>query len=132
MLRALFALTIVDGDLHLKNLAVLRIAQPRSDRFSSVRLASAYDKLKTRIFPGMEHDAMALTLNGKRNRLSRRSGSAPASMGLTRAAASDAVDKPRVALRRHLAEVSAAGPSVIRAQDEWWRRLADPARWGAS
>src|SRR5690606_24653037 len=67
LLRALFAWLIADGDLHLKNLAVLRIAPSGSDHFSSVRLAPAYDTVTTRIFPGLEHDAMALTINGKRN-----------------------------------------------------------------
>ena len=129
LLRALFAWIIADGDLHLKNIAVLRIAQPGSDHFSSVRLAPAYDMVTTRIFPGLEHDAMALTLNGKRNRLNRQDfGRAAATMDLPRSAASEAVDELCAALRRHLAEVSAADPSVIRAQGEWRSRLDDLAR----
>ncbi|MFS8115044.1 hypothetical protein QD460_25215 [Rhizobium jaguaris] len=35
--RALFAWFIADGDMHLKNLALLKIAEPRSHRFTSVQ-----------------------------------------------------------------------------------------------
>jgi serine/threonine-protein kinase HipA len=68
-LRALFAWLIADGDMHLKNLALLKIAEPASDRFGSVRLAPVYDAVTTIIVPGLEHDRMALKLNGKDSRL---------------------------------------------------------------
>ena len=129
LLRALFAWLIADGDLHLKNLAVLRIAPPGSNHFSSARLAPAYDTVTTRIFPGLEHDAMALTLNGKRNRLNREDfGRAAATMDLPRTAASDAVDELCRALRRHLAASITDNPSVIQAQAEWRNRLDDFCR----
>lgn len=68
-LRALFAWLIADGDLHLKNLALLKIAQAGDDRFTSVRLAPVYDAVTTRVFPGFGQDRMALRLAGKDDRL---------------------------------------------------------------
>lgn len=69
--RALFAWLIGDGDMHLKNLALLKIAEPGNRRFSSVRIAPLYDAVTTRVFPGLKHDHMALKLNGKDDRLRR-------------------------------------------------------------
>ncbi|MDO8273519.1 MAG: HipA domain-containing protein [Gammaproteobacteria bacterium] len=69
--RALFAWLIADGDMHLKNLALLKTAYAGESKFSEVRLAPVYDTLTTRVFPGLEHDRMALTLNGKDERLKR-------------------------------------------------------------
>lgn len=68
-LRALFAWLIADGDMHLKNLALLKVAEGGSNRFDSVRLAPVYDAVTTIIVPGLEHDRMALMLNGKDSRL---------------------------------------------------------------
>jgi serine/threonine-protein kinase HipA len=102
-----------DADAVILNHAIL-IAPPGSNQFSSVRLAPAYDTVTTRIFPGLEHDAMALTLNGKRNRLNRQDfGRAAAIMDLPRAAASQAVDEVCAALRRHLAAFMTDNPYVI-------------------
>ena len=70
--RALFAWLIADGDMHLKNVAVLKIAGPAGRNFESVRVAPLYDVLTTRIFPGLEHDHMALKLAGKDDRLDLR------------------------------------------------------------
>ncbi len=67
--RALFAWLIADGDMHLKNLAVLRTATPGERSFLSVRLAPVYDTLTTRVFPLLAQDRMALKLNGKDDRL---------------------------------------------------------------
>lgn len=67
--RALFTWLIADGDMHLKNVAILKIAQPRSRLFESVRMAPLYDTLTTRVFPGLQHDHMALKLAGKDDRL---------------------------------------------------------------
>ncbi|HUG26147.1 type II toxin-antitoxin system HipA family toxin [Piscinibacter sp.] len=69
--RALFAWLIADGDMHLKNMAVLKTATPGESVFRSVRLAPLYDTVTTRVFPGLEHDRMALKLNGKDERLRR-------------------------------------------------------------
>jgi serine/threonine-protein kinase HipA len=67
--RALFAWLIADGDMHLKNLAVLRTATPGERSFLSVRLAPVYDTLTTRVFPVLAQDRMALKLNGKDDHL---------------------------------------------------------------
>jgi len=70
--RALFAWLIADGDMHLKNLAVLKTAIPGARRFATVRFAPLYDAVTTRVFPGLASDRMALKLNGKDDRLTRQ------------------------------------------------------------
>ena len=70
--RALFAWFIADGDMHLKNLALLKITDPGSRQFASVRFAPLYDAVTTRVFPGLAGDRMALKLNGKDDRLTRQ------------------------------------------------------------
>jgi serine/threonine-protein kinase HipA len=69
--RALFAWLIADGDMHLKNLALLKIAEPGDKRFRSVRMAPLYDAVTTRVFPNLKHDRMALKLNAKDDNLRR-------------------------------------------------------------
>jgi serine/threonine-protein kinase HipA len=70
--RAVFAWLIADGDMHLKNLAVLKIAEADAKAFTSVRFAPLYDAVTTRVFPGLAGDRMALKLNGKDDRLTRK------------------------------------------------------------
>lgn len=70
--RALFAWLIADGDMHLKNLALLKIAPPSARQFESVRFAPLYDAVTTRVFPGLASDRMALKLSGKDERLTPR------------------------------------------------------------
>jgi serine/threonine-protein kinase HipA len=70
--RALFAWLIADGDMHLKNLALLKIAEPGDEAFSLVRMAPLYDAVTTRVFPRLKHDHMALKLNGKDDRLNAK------------------------------------------------------------
>jgi serine/threonine-protein kinase HipA len=70
--RALFAWFVADGDMHLKNLALLKYAEPGSRRFATVRFAPLYDAVTTRVFPGLAGDRMALKLNGKDDRLTRQ------------------------------------------------------------
>lgn len=70
--RALYAWFIADGDMHLKNLALLKTAEPGSRQFDSVRFAPLYDTVTTRVFPGLATDRMALKLNGKDDRLRPR------------------------------------------------------------
>ena len=65
LMRALFARLIADGDMHLKNLALLKIASPGAATFQSVRIAPLYDAVTTRVFPGLEHDRTALKLNAR-------------------------------------------------------------------
>ena len=67
--RAVFAWLIADGDMHLKNLAMLKTAETGAKAFTSVRFAPLYDAVTTRVFPGLAGDHMALKLNGKDDRL---------------------------------------------------------------
>ncbi len=69
--RALFAWLIADGDMHLKNMALLKIAEPNGHTFRSVRMAPLYDAVTTRAFPTLKHDRMVLKLNGRDNNLRR-------------------------------------------------------------
>lgn len=101
--RALFAWLIADGDMHLKNLALLKIAEPGSSQFSSVRMAPLYDAVTTRVFPRLERDRMALKLNGKDDRLRRSDFRALAStIGIRAASADTAIDELAAALRTGL------------------------------
>ena len=70
--RAVFAWLIADGDMHLKNLAMLKTADPGAKVFTTVRFAPLYDAVTTRVFPGLGGDRMALKLNGKNDRLTRQ------------------------------------------------------------
>jgi serine/threonine-protein kinase HipA len=69
--RALFAWLIADGDMHLKNMALLKTAEPGDKQFRSVRMAPLYDAVTTRVFPNLKDDRMALKLNGKDDNLRR-------------------------------------------------------------
>ncbi|WP_192248665.1 type II toxin-antitoxin system HipA family toxin [Mesorhizobium silamurunense] len=91
--RAVFAWLIADGDMHLKNLALLKIAEPGSERFASVRLAPLYDAVTTRVFPRLERDRIALKLNGKDDRLRRADFKAlAATVGIKASDADRAID----------------------------------------
>jgi serine/threonine-protein kinase HipA len=103
MKRVMFAWLIADGDMHLKNMAVLKIAEPGEPVFRSVRLAPVYDTLTTRVFPRLGHDRMALKLNGKDERLKRADFLALSSMaGLrasdTHAALDEVLERMRAAV----------------------------------
>jgi len=92
--RALFAWLIADGDMHLKNLALLKTADLGSHQFASVRMAPIYDAVTTRVFPNLEGDRMALKLNGKDDRLRRADFRAvAATAGLKAADADAAIDE---------------------------------------
>ncbi len=88
--RALFAWLIADGDMHLKNMALLKIAEPRDKQFRTVRMAPLYDAVTTRVFPNLKHDRMALKLNGKDDNLRRADFRALAINAGLRAADADA------------------------------------------
>ena len=88
--RALFAWLIVDGDMHLKNLALLKIAESGDEQFRSVRMAPLYDAVTTRVFPRLQRDRLALTLNGKDARLRRADFRTLASTAGLKAADTDA------------------------------------------
>ncbi|QXX76614.1 HipA domain-containing protein [Methylovirgula sp. HY1] len=90
--RAVFAWLIADGDLHLKNLALLKTAEAGAKAFTAVRLAPLYDAVTTRVFPGLASDRMALKLNGKDDRLNAQDFLALArTIGLTAHSAEAAV-----------------------------------------
>jgi serine/threonine-protein kinase HipA len=92
--RALFAWLIADGDMHLKNMALLKIAEPGDKQFRSVRMAPLYDAVTTRVFPNLKHDRMALKLNGKDDNLRRTDFRALATTAGLRAADADgAIDE---------------------------------------
>jgi serine/threonine-protein kinase HipA len=88
--RALFAWLIADGDMHLKNMALLKIAEPGDSQFRSVRMAPLYDAVTTRVFPNLKHDRMALKLNGKDDNLRRADFRAFATNSGLKAADADA------------------------------------------
>jgi serine/threonine-protein kinase HipA len=91
--RALFAWLIGDGDLHLKNMALLKIAEPGEAQLRSVRMAPLYDAVTTRVFPNLKHDRMALKLNGKDDNLRRDDfRTLAANSGLKTADADAAID----------------------------------------
>ena len=92
--RVLLAWLIADGDMHLKNMAVLKTAKPGQQAFTSVRLAPVYDTLTTRVFPRLEHDHLALKLNGKDERLRRADFVAVATLaGLRAGDANETLDE---------------------------------------
>ena len=68
----IFGWLIAVGDMHLKNLALLKTAELRAKRFTTVRFAPLYDAVTTRVFPGLAGDHMALKLNGKDDRFTRQ------------------------------------------------------------
>ena len=99
--RALFAWLIADGDMHLKNMALLKTGQLGQKPFISVRVAPLYDAVTTRVFPNLRNDRLALKLNGKDDRLRRADFLALAmNAGLKSADANAAID----GLLGHLAD----------------------------
>ncbi len=96
--RAIFAWLIADGDMHLKNLAMLKIADLGSREFQSVRMAPLYDAVTTRVFLGLKRDRLALKLNGKDDRLVRKDFRAFAATSGMRAADADCVIDEIIAL----------------------------------
>ena len=60
--------------MHLKNMALLKIAEPGDSQFRSVRMAPLYDAVTTRVFPNLKHDRMTLKRNGVRQPASASGG----------------------------------------------------------
>ena len=115
--RALFAWLIADGDMHLKNLALLKIAQPDARSFETVALAPLYDAVTTVVFPGLEHDRMALKINGKDNRLRRADFlKMAATAGLTATVANQAIEELLSGLRAGVDAVTT--PDVARIDED--------------
>ena len=122
--RAVFAWLIADGDFHLKNMAVLRVVPDGAQDFSSVRFAPTYDAVTTRVFPGLENDDLALSLAGKRNRLSSKDFiRAGVTMGINAQAARDCVESLCGRLSAFLEDREPASGQVVRAIEIWKRRI---------
>ncbi|MDI4655041.1 type II toxin-antitoxin system HipA family toxin [Xanthobacter autotrophicus] len=121
--RAVFAWLIADGDMHLKNLAMLKTAEAEAKAFTTVRFAPLYDAVTTRVFPGLGGDRMALKLNGKDDRLTRQDFLALArTIGLTVGDAETAI----VELAGRLAvRVKTLGLPAFAAQSEVARATRD-------
>ena len=109
--RALFAWLIADGDMHLKNMALLKIAEPGRRDFSSVRMAPLYDAVTTRVFPNLQNDHMALKIGGKDERLKRADFRRfAATAGIPAAAADTAMDEMVASLARGLDNLALPRP----------------------
>jgi serine/threonine-protein kinase HipA len=109
--RALFAWLIADGDMHLKNMAVLKIAEPGRGDFGSVRMAPLYDAVTTRVFPNLQNDHMALKISGKDERLKRADFRRfAATAGIPTATADASIDEMTAALARGLDELVLPDP----------------------
>ena len=122
--RALFAWLIADGDMHLKNMALLKIAEPGDTQFRSVRMAPLYDAVTTRVFPNLKHDRMALKLNGKDDNLRRADFRALASTaGLKAADADAAIDDMLQQLRGAIDRI--ALPKAIELIDDALKMVAE-------
>ncbi len=122
--RAIFAWLIADGDFHLKNMAVLKVIPEGASNFSSVRLAPVYDAVTTRVFPGLEHDNMALALEGKRNQLTSgdfaRTG---ATMGIRAGEVRNLIESLCGRLNTHIAGLDLSSQRVAQAIEIWKKRI---------
>jgi serine/threonine-protein kinase HipA len=122
--RALFAWLIADGDMHLKNMALLKIAEPGDRQFRSVRMAPLYDAVTTRVFPKLQHDRLALKLNGKDDHLRRADFQALATTaGLRAGDAETALDEVLQRLRRAIDGI--AVPKAIELTGETQKMIAE-------
>lgn len=110
--RALFAWLVADGDMHLKNVALLKIAEPGDETFRSVRIAPLYDSVTTRIFPGLKNDRLALKINGKDENLRRKDFRTFASTAQIAAGQADAVIDDLVERLSAALEVVSVPPSL--------------------
>lgn len=122
--RAVFAWLIADGDFHLKNMAMLKVAPDGAKNFASVRFAPVYDTVTTRVFPGLEQDDMALSLAGKRNQLkSKDFVRAGATMGIVAGAVRDLIKSLNNRLNSHIEGLDPASDRVDQAIEIWKKRI---------
>jgi serine/threonine-protein kinase HipA len=122
--RALFAWLIADGDMHLKNMALLKIAEPGEKQFRSVRMAPLYDAVTTRVFPKLKHDRLALKLNGKDDKLRRADFRALATTAGLRATDADAAIEDLLQRLRSAVE-GIALPKTMEVADDARKMTAD-------
>jgi len=126
--RAVLAWLMADGDFHLKNMADLKVAPDGAENFTSVRFAPAYDAVTTRVFPGLENDRLALSLAGKRNRLSSNDFvRAGVTMGMDAGTARDIVGSLCDRLSAHLEDLEPGSDRVNRAIEIWKQRIETTA-----
>jgi serine/threonine-protein kinase HipA len=129
--RALLAWLIADGDMHLKNLALLKIAEAGDEQFRAVRMAPLYDPVTTRVFPRLRRDRMALKVAGKDDRLHRADFRALASTAGARASDADAaidetIERLKAATGRiSLPEVPGAGAQASRMAEDLMKIVRD-------
>lgn len=102
--RALFAWLIADGDMHLKNMALMKTVEAGDQHFSTVRMAPLYDAVTTRVFHRLERDRTALKLNGKDDRLHRADFRALARTAGLRAADADLAIDDMIARMKQAAD----------------------------
>lgn len=122
--RALFAWLIADGDMHLKNMALLKIAQSGAKQFHSVRMAPLYDAVTTRVFPRLKHDRLALKLSGKDDNLRRVEFRALATTaGLKATDAEGAIDEMSKRLRGAIDRITL--PSGMEFSDDARKKVAE-------
>lgn len=114
--RALFAWLIADGDMHLKNMALLKIAESGDAKFRSVRMAPLYDAVTTRVFPKLKHDHLALKLSGKDDNLRRADFITLATTAGLRASDADTAIED-IVQRLRKAVVGIAVPKIIEVSD---------------
>ena len=124
--RFLFAWLVGDGDLHLKNLGVLCIAPPNAENFTSVRMSPLYDAVSTQFFPSLKHDNMALTTNGKKNKLQLKDYlEAGSILGLNKNKLHSKIDKLCLDLSNHISLIENADVELLPLYELWKRKLAE-------
>lgn len=121
--RAVFAWWTGDGDLHRKNLSLLR------DREGTWRLSPVYDAVSTHLL--IPRDELALTVQGKRSRLRRENWLAFAQgLGLPHRAAERVLREQAAVLDEALGSVAASAlpPDQATAQAQWLRERSEELR----
>lgn len=122
--RAVFAWLIADGDMHLKNMALLKVARPEDRTFRDVRLAPLYDSVTTRVFPQLKHDRMAIKVNGKDDRLRRSDFRAWATtVGVRVSDADEAIDELLGRLEKAVDRVQL--PRGLNYRGDWEKSLQE-------
>ena len=124
--RFLFAWLVGDGDLHLKNLGMLCIAPPNAENFTSVRMSPLYDAVSTQFFPSLKHDNMALTTNGKKNKLQLKDYlEAGSILGLNKNKLHSKIDKLCMDLSNHISLIENADAELMPLYELWKRKHAE-------
>lgn len=125
LLRTVFAWLTADGDLHLKNMAMLKIAPDGAAGFSSVRFSPTYDAVTTRVFPNLENDQMALAIGGKRHRLTKADFvRAATTMAIPAQLAERSIVEMAAKLIAHVDRLDAPNTKVQQAAQLWADRSA--------